>query len=127
MSEPSYPDLLKQLIAGEDLAHEQTHWAFGQLMEGKFTEAQIGALLAALAAKGETVEEISGAARAMREHVVHIDSGDIDVIDTCGTGGTGISTFNISTAVSFVLAGAGVTVAKHGNRTSTRVSGSANV
>jgi anthranilate phosphoribosyltransferase len=127
MSEYAYPELLKRVLAREDLTLEQTHWAFGQLMDGKFTEAQTAGLLAALAAKGETVPEISGAARAMREHVVRIDAGDVDVIDTCGTGGTGISTFNISTAVSFVLAGAGVTVAKHGNRTSTRASGSANV
>ncbi len=127
MPEYAYPELLKRVLAREDLTVEQTHWAFGQLMEGKFTEAQTAGLLAALAAKGETVPEISGAARAMREHVVRIDAGNVDVIDTCGTGGTGISTFNISTAVSFVLAGAGVTVAKHGNRTSTRASGSANV
>ncbi|MHC4984546.1 MAG: anthranilate phosphoribosyltransferase [Planctomycetota bacterium] len=119
--------LLKHVIAGGDLAREQTHELFNQLMDGKLTEPQIAGLLVALAAKGETVDEITGAAQAMRDHMVRIDTGGADVIDTCGTGGTGLKTFNISTAAAIVCAGAGAKVAKHGNRTTTRASGSADV
>jgi len=127
MSEYSHAELLKMVMAGGDLTREQTRAAFNDIMEGLWTESQIAGLLVALAAKGETVDEIAGAAMAMREHVVPIDTGGADVADTCGTGGTGLSTFNVSTAVAMVLAGAGVRVAKHGNRTNTRVSGSADV
>jgi anthranilate phosphoribosyltransferase len=127
MAQPTYGALLGQVIKGSDLTREQAHDAFGQVMDGLWSEAQVAALLVALAAKGESVEEIAGAAMAMREHAVKIDTGGADVIDTCGTGGTGLSTFNISTAAAMVCAGAGVKVAKHGNRTNTRASGSANV
>ncbi len=127
MVDMRYNELLRIVVGGTSLTREQAHAAFTQIMEGQWTEAQIAGLLVALAAKGEDVDEIAGAALAMREHVVPVDVGDADVIDTCGTGGTGISTFNVSTAVAMVLAGAGVKVAKHGNRTSTRASGSANV
>ncbi len=127
MSEMSYSDILRALVAGENLSRDGSHGAFGCIMDGDWTEAQIAAFLAALAAKGETVDEIAGAATAMREHAVRIDTGGADVVDTCGTGGTGLSTFNISTAAAIVCAGAGVKVAKHGNRTNTRASGSANV
>jgi len=127
MQEASHRDLLGALIAGTDLTATQARWAFEQIMVGQWTEAQIAGVLVALAAKGETMAELAGAARAMRDHVVPVDTGGADVVDTCGTGGTGISTFNISTAAALVAAGAGVVVAKHGNRTSTRVSGSANV
>jgi len=127
MAEESYSALLRTVIAGDDLTGEQAHWAFGQIMDGAWNEAQIAGILAALAAKGETPGEIAGAARAMREHVVRIDAGGQDVIDTCGTGGTGLRTFNVSTAAALIAAGAGVKVAKHGNRTHTRASGSADV
>jgi len=127
MSEHTYSTILKQVMAGEDLSRQQTHGAFGQIMDGAWSEAQIAGLLVALAAKGETPEEIAGAAQAMREHVLPIDTGGADVIDTCGTGGTGLSTLNVSTAAAIVAAGAGVKVAKHGNRTNTRASGSADV
>jgi anthranilate phosphoribosyltransferase len=123
----NYRDILRGVIAGDDLSFEQTHWAFTQIMEGCWSEAQIAGLLVALAGKGETAEEIAGAARAMREHALLIDSAGAEVIDTCGTGGTGLNTFNVSTAAAFVAAGAGVKVAKHGNRTATRPSGSADV
>jgi len=96
-------------------------------MDGAWSDMQIAALLATLAAKGATAEEITGAAEAMREHVVKIDTGGADVIDTCGTGGTGLSTINVSTGAALVCAGAGVKVAKHGNRTHTRATGSADV
>ena len=127
MGKMTYSDVLGLIIAGKDLTREQAHWAFTQIMDGALGEAQIGALLAALAAKGETVDEIAGAGQAMREHVVRIDTGGADVVDTCGTGGTGLNTFNVSTAAALVVAGVGVKVAKHGNKTNTRVSGSADV
>lgn len=127
MPEQTYSAALRQVIAGDPLSREQAAWAFGQIMDGAWTPAQIAGLLVALAAKGETVAEITGAAEAMRRHVVPIDAGGADVLDTCGTGGTGLATFNISTAAAFVCAGAGVKVAKHGNRTHTRPSGSADV
>jgi anthranilate phosphoribosyltransferase len=122
-----YSELLSRAIAGDDLSREQAYWAFTQIMAGQWTAAQIAAILAALASKGETVDEITAAAQAMRDHAVKIDTGGLDVIDTCGTGGTGLRTFNISTAAALVLAGAGAKVAKHGNRTNTRSSGSADV
>ena len=127
MAQQMYSDILRRLIGGGDLSREQAAWAFGQIMDGLWTPAQIAGLLAALAAKGETVGEIAGAAEAMRRHAVAIDTGGADVIDTCGTGGTHLATFNISTAAALVAAGAGVKVAKHGNRTHTRPSGSADV
>jgi len=127
MGQASYSEILSSIIGGADLEREQAHWAFGQIMEGLLSEAQVAGLLVALAAKGETVDEITGAAMAMREHAVKINAAADDVVDTCGTGGTGLSTFNISTAAAMVCAGAGATVAKHGNRTNTRASGSANV
>lgn len=123
----NYSQLLRAVIDGLSLTREQTHRAFGQIMDGAWSESQVAGLLVAMAAKGETVEEIAGAAQAMREHVLPIDAGGLDVVDTCGTGGTGLATFNISTAAAMVAAGAGVKVAKHGNRTSTRPSGSADV
>lgn len=127
MADYSYSDLLRLVLSRRDLSQEQAHWAFGQIMDGLWGEAQVAGLLVGLAAKGEAVSELAGAAQAMREHVVRIGTDGLDVIDTCGTGGTGLSTFNISTAAAMVLAGAGVKVAKHGNRTSTRASGSADV
>jgi len=126
-SQRNYGDMLRGLMCGESLGREEACAAFGAVMDGQLSEAQIAALLVALAVKGETVEELTGAAEAMRARVVPIDTGDLEVIDTCGTGGTGLSTFNISTASALVAAGAGVRVAKHGNRTVTRASGSANV
>ena len=122
-----YSELLSTVIARDDLSRRQAYWAFTRIMDGQWTGAQIAAMLTALAAKGETVDEITAAAQAMRDHAVKIDTGGLDVIDTCGTGGTGLRTFNISTTAALVLAGAGVKVAKHGNRTNTRSSGSADV
>jgi len=127
MGQMPYSDILHAAISGRGLTRQESRLAFDQIMDGQWTEAQIAAFLAALAAKGETVDEIAGAAEAMREHAVRIETGAADVIDTCGTGGTGLSTFNVSTAAALVAAGAGAKVAKHGNRTNTRASGSANV
>jgi anthranilate phosphoribosyltransferase len=96
-------------------------------MDGAATPAQIAAYLMGLRLKGETVEEIAGSVRAMRAKAVRIAVGDPLVVDTCGTGGDGAHTFNISTTTAFVVAGAGLTVAKHGNRSVSSKSGSADV
>ena len=127
MPDESYSELLRAVLDGADLTEAQAHFAFGQIMDGAWSEAQIAGLLTVMAARGETPDEIAGAARAMRAHVVRIDTGGEAVIDTCGTGGTGLRTVNVSTAAALVAAGAGVKVAKHGNRTHTRASGSADV
>lgn len=117
---------LEKLLAGKHLTREEAYTVFDRIMSGEAGEAEIAGLLVALAAKGETVDEIVGAARAMREKVTPVRC-DADCIDTCGTGGDGISTFNVSTTAAIIAAAAGATVAKHGNRTNTRVSGSAEV
>jgi anthranilate phosphoribosyltransferase len=121
-----FPALLRRAIAGEDLTASQTAEAFGAIMDETLSPAQAAALLAALATKGESAAELVGAARAMRERSLHVTH-DRDVVDVCGTGGDGAGTINISTAVAFVLAGAGVCVAKHGNRAASSKCGSADV
>jgi anthranilate phosphoribosyltransferase len=120
-------DLLVQLIGRENLSREDTEHLFGLLMDGQIGEITMAALLAALAAKGESAEEIAGAATAMRRRLVAIPTQRSDVVDTCGTGGDGKGTFNISTAAAVVAAAAGVPVAKHGNRSVSSRSGSADV
>ncbi len=127
MGEQTYSEILQGVIDGNDLTREQGYWVFTQIMDGAWSEPQIAGILIAFSSKGETVEEIAGAGQAMRDHSVRIDSGGADVLDTCGTGGTGLPTLNVSTAAALVAAGAGVKVAKHGNRTHTRPSGSADV
>jgi anthranilate phosphoribosyltransferase len=121
-----FPQLLRRVIAKEDISSAEMAEAIGAIMDESISAVQAAALLTALAAKGETVEEVVGAARAMRERSLHVEHG-LDVIDVCGTGGDGAGTINISTAVSFVLAGAGVPVAKHGNRAASSKCGSADV
>ncbi|MEE8408489.1 MAG: anthranilate phosphoribosyltransferase, partial [Myxococcota bacterium] len=118
---------LNRLIAGDSLTEEQMVSAIGCIMDGEATPAQIAALLVALRIKGESIAEISGAARAMRQRMTRIDVTRRPLIDTCGTGGDGSGTFNISTAVAFVVAAGGVAVAKHGNRAVSSRSGSADV
>ena len=115
---------IEKLIAGQDLSASEMEQAFENIMSGQVSDVQIGAFLVALRAKGETPDEIAAAARIMRAKALHIEV-SCDVVDTCGTGGDGASTFNISTAAAFVLAGAGFKVAKHGNRSVSSSSGSA--
>ena len=119
------PALLKKLIARKDLSEAEAFEAVTAILSGEFTEGQIGGFLATLAAKGETVDEIVAGARAMRAAATRIQSLAPNTLDTVGTGGDGGMTFNISTTVAFVAAGAGAVVAKHGNRASSGKSGSA--
>jgi anthranilate phosphoribosyltransferase len=121
---------LKRLVDGQHLDRQEMHALFSQMMDGALTDAQKSALLIALRMKGETPEEITGAAMAMRERVtpLNIDSREDDhLVDTCGTGGDGRGTFNISTVAAIVAAGAGASVAKHGNRAVSSSCGSADV
>jgi anthranilate phosphoribosyltransferase len=122
-----FNDLLKQIVARQDLTSTQAEEAIGTILAGECTDAQIGAFMAAMATKGETFEELAGAAQAMRAAARRIQVLRSPVIDTCGTGGDGLDTFNISTATAFVAAGAGITVAKHGNRSVSSKCGSADV
>lgn len=125
MSEPAH--LLQRLLDRDDLSRAEMAALFGRIMDGELAESQIGALLMALAMKGETPDEIAGAVEAMRARVRGVPHAIADVIDTCGTGGDGRGTFNISTAAAFVAAAAGATVAKHGNRAVSSRSGSSDL
>jgi anthranilate phosphoribosyltransferase len=123
-----FRELLLKLCRREDLTRDEARTAFELIMSGGATEAQIGGLLVGLAAKGSTVEELVGAASVMREKVlrVPVPAGEV-ILDTCGTGGDVRGTFNISTAAALIVAGAGVKVVKHGNRSASSKSGSADV
>jgi anthranilate phosphoribosyltransferase len=120
-------DCLKKIVQRQDLSEEEMTQAMTEIMSGEASEAQIGAFMAALATKGETFEELAGAARAMRRKATRIHVGASTIVDTCGTGGDGAHTFNISTTAAFVVAGRGVVVAKHGNRSISSKCGSADV
>jgi anthranilate phosphoribosyltransferase len=128
MSAP--PDLLtgaiERLASGHDLSLEDTAAVLSEIMSGNATEIQIAAFLIALRTKGETVEELAGLARTMRALATSVPVGRDDLLDTAGTGG-GRRTFNVSTTAALIAAGAGCTVAKHGNRSATGLSGSADV
>ncbi|HEU4525680.1 MAG TPA: anthranilate phosphoribosyltransferase [Gemmatimonadales bacterium] len=116
------------LAGGVSLSAEATAGAFGVLMRGEATPVQTAAMLMGLRAKGETAEEVAGAATALRSAMVRVEAERPDrLVDTCGTGGGKVGTLNLSTAAAFVVAGAGVPVAKHGNRSYTSRSGSADV
>ncbi|MBA3842700.1 MAG: anthranilate phosphoribosyltransferase [Actinobacteria bacterium] len=118
---------LAQLLDGNDLSREDTRRVMDSIMSGEATQAQIGGFLVALRLKGETADEIAGAAEAMRAHVIPVKPERTDLVDTAGTGGDGANTFNISTAAALVAAAAGAGVAKHGNRSVSSLSGSADV
>ncbi|HEU6450112.1 MAG TPA: anthranilate phosphoribosyltransferase [Gemmatimonadaceae bacterium] len=119
---------IRRLAAGASLSAEETASAFDVIMRGEATPARIAAILMALRVKGETSEEVAGGAQAMRNAMVRLPARDPEsLVDTCGTGGGSLQTFNISTAAALVAAGAGVRVAKHGNRSFTSRSGSADV
>ncbi|MCP3873699.1 MAG: anthranilate phosphoribosyltransferase [Desulfobacteraceae bacterium] len=123
----TFTENLNKIIAKQDLDQDSSASMLMDIFSGEITEAQVGAFMAALATKGETFEELAGAARAMRRKAVKIQALSKKVIDTCGTGGDASGSFNISTTTAFVVAGAGVTVAKHGNRSISSKCGSADV
>jgi anthranilate phosphoribosyltransferase len=120
-------DALSQLLDGKDLTREESRRVMDTIMSGEATPAQMGGFLIALRLKGETAAEIAGAAEAMRAHAVGVRPVRDDLVDTAGTGGDGGKTFNISTAAALVAAAAGAGVAKHGNRSVSSQSGSADV
>jgi anthranilate phosphoribosyltransferase len=119
-------EALERVTSGADLSEPEMESVMTQVMEGDVTPAQLGGLLVALRMKGEKVEEIAGAARAMRRYATRVTV-HAPVVDTCGTGGDKRGTFNISTAAALLAAGAGVTVAKHGNRAMSGAVGGADV
>jgi anthranilate phosphoribosyltransferase len=118
---------IAKIVRGEDLREAEMMAVMTEVMEGEATPAQIASFMTALRIKGETVEEVTGAARIMRQKATRIDARSPVVVDTCGTGGDGSNTFNISTTAAFVVAAAGLTVAKHGNRAVSSGCGSADV
>jgi anthranilate phosphoribosyltransferase len=118
---------LAQLLDGRDLTRDEARSVMDTIMSGEATPAQIGGFLVALRLKGETADEIAGCAEAMRAHVLPVSPQRSDLVDTAGTGGDGGRTFNISTAAALVAAAAGAGVAKHGNRSVSSASGSADV
>ncbi len=128
MSDSALKIAVRTLAARSSLSREAIADAFRVIMRGEGTDAQVAALLMALRVKGETSEEIAGVVEALREVMVVLPASEADnLVDTCGTGGGAIGTFNISTAAAFLAAGAGVRIAKHGNRSFTSKSGSADV
>ncbi|WP_158735338.1 anthranilate phosphoribosyltransferase [Alteribacillus sp. YIM 98480] len=120
-------NILNGCIEGDTLTEENAKAAMDEIMQGNATESQIASLLTVLRFRGETVEEMTGFARSMRDHVIKIPHNEKFVIDTCGTGGDKSSTYNISTASAIALSSFGVKVAKHGNRSVSSKSGSADV
>jgi anthranilate phosphoribosyltransferase len=119
-------EAIDMLVQGQSLSTGQARQAMNEIMEGEATPAQFGAFVTALRMKGETPDEITGMALVMREKSLHVNV-DGPLVDTCGTGGDASGTFNISTTAAFVVAGAGVKVAKHGNRAMSGATGSADV
>lgn len=120
-------DVIRKTVEGENLTELEAAAAMTEIMEGEASPAQIASFITALRMKGETTEEITGFVRVMREKSMKVASSRTPLVDTCGTGGDKIKTFNISTTAAFVVAGAGVAVAKHGNRAASSKCGSADV
>ena len=126
--DPTLKDLLTRAASGVSLSAAEAHAAFRAVMEGRASQVQMTALLVALRARGEQPAEVAGGVRALREAMVPVEADDPGgLVDTCGTGGGGLTTFNISTAAALLAAGMGVRIAKHGNRSFTSRSGSADV
>jgi anthranilate phosphoribosyltransferase len=122
-----FRDKLRKITQRQDLSADETAEVIAEIFSGTVSDALIAAFMAALATKGESFEELAGAARAMRRRATRIQAAGAAVVDTCGTGGDGAGTFNISTTTAFVVAGCGVTVAKHGNRSVSSRCGSADL
>jgi anthranilate phosphoribosyltransferase len=122
-----FTESLKKIVARHDLDASEMTRVISEIFSGSLSDAQIGAFMAALATKGETFEELAGAATAMRRKALRIEAPAQTLVDTCGTGGDGAQTFNISTTTAFVAAGCGVMVAKHGNRSISSQCGSADL
>ena len=120
-------EALAKIVSGSDLTMAEARAVMEEIMQGQATQAQIGAFLTALRMKGETADEIAGCAQAMRENAIEVKPKQKVLVDTCGTGGDNSGTFNISTTVAFVAAGAGLAVAKHGNRSVSSRCGSADL
>lgn len=120
-------EALAKIVSGNDLSRNEARGVMSEIMRGEATPAQIGSFLTGLRMKGETVEEIAGCAEAMRENAIPVKSRRNVLVDTCGTGGDSSGTFNISTTVAFVAAGAGLAMAKHGNRSISSKCGSADL
>src|SRR5450755_1785720 len=120
-------DSIRRAVCGERFSASDMRASVEAIVDGDATPAQIGALLAALATRGETADELAGAAAALRQRMLRVRSTRAPLLDVCGTGGDGSGSFNISTAVAFVAAGAGAKVAKHGNRAMSSRCGSADV
>ena len=120
-------EAINKVVEGASLTEEEAGSIMGEIMEGKATPIQIASFLTALRVRGETVAEITGSLREMLGRVRSLDPGEGILVDTCGTGGDAKDTFNISTATAFVVAGAGLKVAKHGNRALSSRCGSADV
>jgi len=122
-----FKDGLEEIVAGKDLSEETMSQMISEILSGDITRSQIGAFMGALSTKGETFEELMGAAKAMRRKATRVQATSPVVLDTCGTGGDGTNTFNISTTTAFVVAACGITVAKHGNRSVSSQCGSADL
>jgi anthranilate phosphoribosyltransferase len=120
-------EILEKILTFQSLAFDEARLVMQQIQQGAFSDEQLRAMLLALRAKGETADEIAGFASVMRENALPVHTESPIVVDTAGTGGDGLNTFNISTTAAFVIAGAGIPVAKHGNRAASSQSGSADV
>lgn len=124
---PVILETIQKALAGDDLQRAEAAAAVGEIMDGAAPPARIAAFATALRAKGETVDEIVGAAEALRQRMIRVDAGDGAILDTCGTGGDGRGTLNVSTLAALVCAASGVKVAKHGNRAASSKCGSADL